>query len=1095
MKKQSAKYVVLAIYALVLVVSLILFGSVKINYNISDYLDESTETKISLNIIEDEFGMTGNIQVMVEDVSVEQATEISRIIKTVPHVLLVNFDEDDTGYFRDDDKDSVGDALFAVIVDGDEYSSTAAEVLEGIKGKLDTLFEGKTNYGGAVVEKINMRNTMKSEIYVILAIAVVFAMGIMLIMAKSWFEPLILLASSFAAVIINMGTNVIFGEISYITNAVAAILQLALSVDYSIVLLHNFRAIRVETNDDSKAMMQAIKVTFKPVVASAGTTIAGLLALLFMTMKIGFDIGIVLTKGITISAVVALTLLPALLLVSDKLMQKAPKRDLVISGKKFCNLAFKKGKAVLLVALALIIAGGCLQTFNGYVFTDSANPNQKIIDTFGSNNTIVVVYPKGDSDWNRETLLAQKLSEYTTESGVKPLQGYTAYSNTVREVYDIEKAVAKLNIPQEDVKLLFELFHLYNNDAQNRKLTTKEFVEYAVHLLETDEEAKEFADENILRTLKILLVIDELVNNSHTAAQVHNLVTTGVMEGTDLTRFQVEQMYGLYFYDEFSSEGVPFHEMLDFMVSVADREETAGIIDEKTKADLSELSVGVDDFLVNMEKEVTKAEFREFGMKSFGESALVGFLCDRIFDFCSDGETTKIIDILNLATVVEGLIPADFRSMVVNYVFVYNSLDEECSYEEFFDLLPKVVLALAGQERPISATLAAVHQGYIIYYRENGMVPDYSIDGREFVEFVNETIANNQTVSNNISEESRLKMLDVATVDAFLSDSQSYNYKQMTDKLNQLQRDVKSLTSASTLSNDTISGIYLKYVNENQEDATDPVIASDLLDFVVENMDTNELLKSKMTPERKAQVADRQKAIQGAGALFLADNYYRMLLSVDLPSESEESSEFVQHLITTVKEIFGQEASVAGHIVSTYELQRTFESDNKLISIFTIISIFLIIALVFKSLSLPVVLVAVIQGAIWICMSTSLITGPMFFMSYIIATCILMGSTIDYGILMSTNYLDYRKTMDKKEALGAAVASAMPTVFTSGLILTICGFIVGMVASMTSISTVGTLLGKGALVSVLMITLVLPSILYALDGFVLKLTFKGKKNK
>ena len=185
MKKQSAKYVVLAIYALVLVVSLILFGSVKINYNISDYLDESTETKISLNIIEDEFGMTGNIQVMVEGVNVEQATEISRIIKTVPHVLLVNFDKDDKGYFRDDDGNGEGDALFAVIVDGDEYSTTAAEVLDGIKGELDKLFEGRTNYGGAVVEKINMRNTMKSEIFVILAIAVVFAMGIMLIMAKS----------------------------------------------------------------------------------------------------------------------------------------------------------------------------------------------------------------------------------------------------------------------------------------------------------------------------------------------------------------------------------------------------------------------------------------------------------------------------------------------------------------------------------------------------------------------------------------------------------------------------------------------------------------------------------------------------------------------------------------------------------------------------------------------------------------------------------------------------------------------------------------------------------------------------------------------
>ncbi|MBQ5634368.1 MAG: MMPL family transporter, partial [Clostridia bacterium] len=137
--------------------------------------------------------------------------------------------------------------------------------------------------------------------------------------------------------------------------------------------------------------------------------------------------------------------------------------------------------------------------------------------------------------------------------------------------------------------------------------------------------------------------------------------------------------------------------------------------------------------------------------------------------------------------------------------------------------------------------------------------------------------------------------------------------------------------------------------------------------------------------------------------------------------------------------------------------------------------------------------VTVIQGAIWISMSTSLITGPMFFMSYIVTTCILMGATIDYGILMSTNYVVLRQTFDKKQALYKSVEAAMPTVFTSGTILTVCGFIVGIIASQNSISQVGFLLGKGTLVSVIMITLVLPSVLYLLDGFILKLSIKKRK--
>ena len=104
-----------------------------------------------------------------------------------------------------------------------------------------------------------------------------------------------------------------------------------------------------------------------------------------------------------------------------------------------------------------------------------------------------------------------------------------------------------------------------------------------------------------------------------------------------------------------------------------------------------------------------------------------------------------------------------------------------------------------------------------------------------------------------------------------------------------------------------------------------------------------------------------------------------------------------------------------------------------------------------------------------------------------------MGATIDYGILMSSSYIEYRKTFDKKEALSFAVEAAIPTVFTSGLILTICGFVVSFISSQISIATVGSLLGKGTLVSALMITLVLPAILYFFDGFILKFTMKKKK--
>ena len=164
--KQAKKYVVLAIFAVVIVVSLIYMGSVKINYNISDYLDESTETKISLNIMGEQFATTGNIQVMIEDITPEQVYEVYNVIKAVQGVRLVNFSTSDENYYKPNDDGKTGDALFAVIVEGDEYSLTATETLENIKAGLDDLFEGKTHYGGAVVEKVEMRNTMKKEIVI-----------------------------------------------------------------------------------------------------------------------------------------------------------------------------------------------------------------------------------------------------------------------------------------------------------------------------------------------------------------------------------------------------------------------------------------------------------------------------------------------------------------------------------------------------------------------------------------------------------------------------------------------------------------------------------------------------------------------------------------------------------------------------------------------------------------------------------------------------------------------------------------------------------------------------------------------------------------
>lgn len=1090
MNHSMKKYLVIALFVLCAVLSAVTMGRVAINYNLSDYLDDSTQTKISLDLIENEFGMTGDIQVMAENVSQETARDICRSLKGISNVLTVNFDETSENYYRD------GKALFTVIVDGDEYSDTAAQVAADIKSTLEENFSQEFHLGGAVMEKQDLRSAIENEMVWILGISICLVAAIMLLTSQSWIEPLILLSVSGIAVLLNMGTNVFLGEISYITNSVAAILQLALSIDYSIVLLHHYRAVKNSGTEQGAAMRQAVKEVIKPVSASALTTIAGLLALLFMTFKIGFDIGIVLIKGIVISAITSLTLLPSLLLVCDRACRKTGKKALTLKGKGFCRLSFRANKAIVPIALCLILVCGILQTGNTYSFSDTKAVSTAIESAFGQNNALVVVYERGSQDEQLEQALINRLSGYRKADGTPVLKNYAAYTNTVREPYDIERAVQKLGLCEKDVELLFTMYRIYE-DSTLAEMSAKEFTEYADHLLESDQDAQSFADDETSKLIRTLLAIDEMMNSELTAEEFYAMAVSDPLNATELDLFSVKQIYGLYYYEQIDRRAVDFQVMLGFLEDVADRPECSKLFDGQTAADLKVLRAGLEQFDLQMETPLTKAELQGYLYANYGVvvSEEQADLIWAGYFLASGEEPGDSIPFLKLMSFLadQGLIAdVQAQSEIASCRALYGTIHREYAYKDFLPALSQIAEALTGQAVSLNASDDAIQQIYILYFYELDVVPSAPILGRTLLEFVIQTHSQNEVISSMLSDDVKRKLDDMLTADGFLQNPQVYDFRAMAEEISALQGKMISLSSSVTIGSDQISGVYIKYAAAERLATNDPIMACQLLEFLDTHMDDNELLAAKMDRDSRDRVLEAKQDMESAEALFLGERYARMLLSVDLPNESEESAEFADYLSRTAREIFGENAHIAGEIVSTRDLKETFDRDNLFISIFTIVSIFLIVMLIFRSLSLPVVLVAVIQGAIWISMSASLLTGDIFFMSYIVATCILMGATIDYGILMSTNYVQYRTTMDRKTALYQAVEAAMPTVFTSGMILTICGFVIGFIASQSSISTVGFLIGKGALVSVLMITLVLPSVLYLLDGFILKLSWKKK---
>ena len=1080
---KNAKYLIVLLFLVFSAISVVLFGTIKINYNISDYLDDSTDTKISLGIMEEEFGLVSNVQVMIENIDQDEANEVKNKLKTIENVNFVNFNPTNENYYKDNT------ALFVILVNGNEYSDTAKAALADIIEAMDAEYGDRVNYGGAVMEKKLLREAIVSEIFLILGISVALCAVLMLLTAESWIEPLVLLAASGVAVLLNMGTNAIFGEISYITNAVAAILQLALSMDYSIVLLHTYRSIKEsgDESDNEHAMIAAIKHVIRPVSASALTTIAGLFALLFMSFTIGFDIGIVLIKSIVISAITSLTLLPAFLLIFDKLLTKTHKKALVIKGKKISNFAIKVGKFVVPVACVLIVVCCILNINSKYSFVDSGNSNKTINEKFGNSGTLIVLYENTDDAEEKEKLLSELLASYETESGKKVLKSYVAYTNTIGQVYDVEKASRDLGIDKKDAELLFTIYH-FTRDESAVKLSTREFTEFATDLLKNDPDASGFVSEETAGVLDLLLTLDALLDGNYTSNEFYTAISKlEIMQGKDLSKFAIDQMYGLYFFDSEINSGmqkhVNFKTMLSFMIE-------SEMLDAELVTQLTELYEGTKD-LVSPQKQMTFNDFKEL-VKSTGAS-----IPDwQLIIVWQNQLKLKITDTISYIDLMEFLVANNYVTeqtlvnAIGNYEELYRLVNANYSYERFMPTLIRVTEMLTGSAPNVNTPDTAIQQLYIMYFYENKTLNTDRIGGRDFIEYIINTVETNETVAGQLPDGILSMLEDLINLDDFLDDSGEYDYREMTDTISSFAAGIKSMDVSVSLSEAAMMGLYVKYSTANDLIETGSISATDLLAFVLDASENNELLSSRIDADMRETIRESQENILIAEKLLIGDKHSRMLLTIDLPAESAESSKFVTDLSAAVKDIFGDDAYVAGEMATTNDLINAFDADNKLISTFTVVSIFIIVMIVFKSLSLPVILVAIIQGSVWIAMAMSFGGNPMFFMSYIMSMCILMGATIDYGILLSTSYVRARQTLDRREALEEALNDALPTVFTSGLILMICGLVVGLVASQTSISSVGFLLCRGTLVSSIMIVFVLPAILYILDKIVVKLTIQ-----
>lgn len=414
---------------LVLFVALSIFGAVmiphtKINYDLTGYLPAHCDSSTALELLKKEFDDKGMAYVMVKDVTPEKAGEIKTRLEKVEGVATVTYVES-MNYKNNS-------ALYTVTLK--DYDSTAG-AFDAVKGVIDALSDEKAYLSGQSAFSYYTKLETEQSIMKLGIAIVVIILLVMLFTSKTYFELIVLILVFGAAMAINMGTNFLFvNGISYIANLVALVLQLALSLDYSIILLHRYMEERDNGEDAKTATVTALTKGLPEILSSSLTTVAGLAALMLMTLSIGAEIGLSLAKGIVVSMATVIFFMPALLVIFDKPIQKTRHKSFVPNVTKPARAIVKARKVIVPAFLLIAILAGVAQGFNKYSFNYNSGslivaPKKVIEETgFGTLNSLVVVVPKGDAEKERQLVKYVESFDLIDKSQTTALSTINVYS-------------------------------------------------------------------------------------------------------------------------------------------------------------------------------------------------------------------------------------------------------------------------------------------------------------------------------------------------------------------------------------------------------------------------------------------------------------------------------------------------------------------------------------------------------------------------------------------------------------------------------------------------------------------------------------------
>ncbi len=1051
--KQVSKFIITKrfwIFAVMLCLTAacaVAYFHVSVNTDMTKYLSDDSSMRAGLEIMNETFPAmeeANTIRVMSDGLTDAEKDELLAKLKALPHVDSVTHDGS-KNYNQEQY------ALFVLNTSVD-YESEEMAALEAALSDDFGAYNIVYQSDNPVVDAL--------PLYIIL-IAILLAMIVLFFMSDSWIEPILFLTAIGFAVVINAGTNIFLGEISNITASIAAILQMVLSMDYSIILINRYRQEKSLGLPKVEAMIAAVRHSFSSIAGSSLTTVAGLLALVFMNFKIGYDLGIVLAKGVFISMVCVLLVLPTLILACDRLIVKTAKKALHIPTGGVARLSYKLRRVFVGLFVLLFGAFYVMQGYTGIAF--SVDPVDPVADVFPKDNMLVMVYENED-----EARVAELADWLEKHENVKQVMGYPnllGKQYTAAELADSMDGLREMMGADTGSQLLdpnllqLIYYHAHGGAVSSMKMgELLTFLQsdvlqneaFAPMLGEGMSEASDrlgaFADPDALTAEKSAEELAAFLGMDPAAVE-GLLLLHATQTGAADTKLTVSA-FAAFILDELATDpqyGAMFDEaslaQIRMLKTFTDKE----VI--HTPMSAAEIAA-----MLGMDETTVQAVFTTHpGAALAGGKLSVYETVSALLELAADPAYAGMMDqaaLLQLGTVQALMQTAESAT----------------------ELTAAQLAAAVGMDG------AQVEQLYLLYANLHKTDSAAKLSVQELMQFIVSDVLPNEAYAAQFDEVTVAQLKGAAAMIEAVTSEQQYTAEEAHAILGRM---------AEGLDVGTVELLYFYRSATVSSDPAKTLSIAELVEHLNGKILTDPLFAPFIDDAMQSGIKELGDTLGVAATMLKTKDYSRLIISTSLPEESPETTAFMDELFQRCDSYTGNYYFI-GNSSMNYELANTFDGELMLITLLTSAAIFLIVMLSFRSLSIPLLLVLIVQCGVYITVTVVGWQGyDIHYMALLIVECILMGATIDYGILFTNYYRENRKSMESKDALTAAYRGSIHTVLTSGAIIVIVTGILGYTYSDPTVSQICRTISIGALSAILLILFVLPGMLTAFDRLII----------